>query len=91
MTTDVFISCLLFPSLETPVLSTHRPYVIILLLFSGLLHFGTLCFEDALDKQDLKLDSQISYGLGKLPVMMSDSSPNVPNGYIWRFFAISRH
>lgn len=65
-TIDMFISCLLFPSLETPVLSAHRPYVIILLWFSALLHFGAPCFEDALDKQDLKLDSQKSYGVGKL-------------------------
>lgn len=80
MTTDMFIFCLLFPSLETPVLPTQRLYVIILLWFSGLLHFGALCFEDALSKQDLKLDSQKSYGVGKLPVMLSDSSPNAP---IW--------
>lgn len=52
--------------------------MIILLWFSGLLHFGALCFEEALDKQDLKLDSQKSYGVGKLPVMLSDSSPSVP-------------
>lgn len=54
--------------------------MIILLWFSGLLHFGALCFEEAPDKQDLKLDSQKSYRVGKLPVMLSDSSPSVP---IW--------
>lgn len=86
----MFISCLLFPSLETPVLSAHRPYVIILLWFSGLFHFGALCFEEALDKQDLKLDSKKSYGVGKLPVMLSDSSPSsVPIWIHLGFFFMS--
>lgn len=71
------ISCILFSSLETPVLSTYRPYLIICFLFSGLFHLAPY-FEKALDKQDTAGDSPKSHEEEKLLLMLSDSSHSVP-------------